>query len=580
MKKTARKYISFALILAVLAISGCASTTESTSIPTANDEVNPKQLLLSALDSFYTPEQNFLSGAYRMTGDIAYSEDALSESTCYRVSPVLDIDIDSEGFTGTLDISAGDEALKTEAVLTENVYYLKIDGINDTYVMLDGIPEAAAPEADIKDALGRIASIFDISLRENTENADETLFSVRDDSCVVKNEGFENVTVVTVTLGKDELSSADESKAEITAYYKDGKAVALKTACEFELDGSQIKYVVETTENGKGILFEKLTEYERDNDSKEDGPKKSHRRFSYTESAPGRGTGFFATYDLAVKNGEETQTSNTIPFTVTTDSNGKCTVVTDDISYNGVSGLPYSYTVEFKKTESGYEVGYYSKTLIELSSVSYSSAIEAELRFEKIEKANIQKPAETISDGEKIQAITEQFGNAYPEIARAIGYQVDSSENKSIIHIVDGASEYTIYPESRNGIYVTEFVIDEDYIVLEDGRRIPFIYTDMAPLDEESNRYSAVINKRNYILYEYTDFDGTTVQVLECTDTIEGFMHISTVTYTPELGTGKLTMGFVFENTNDEYTLTFPDGFTEARTILYNEENGEYYFAE
>lgn len=146
------------------------------------------------------------------------------------------------------------------------------------------------------------------------------------------------------------------------------------------------------------------------------------------------------------------------------------------------------------------------------------------------------------------------------------------------IEVADGYGTYVIDEAQRNGFFLSTFTMETEEIVLADGRRIPLNYSEFA-YDEETKTHQAVINSRNYRLSEYTDYEGVLCQSLECIDEIDGYAITASVLYYPELEYGNITMGFVIEkNENGEYKFTYPDGHSETRKVLFDEELGMYYF--
>ncbi len=226
-----------------------------------------------------------------------------------------------------------------------------------------------------------------------------------------------------------------------------------------------------------------------------------------------------------------------------------------------------------------------SESLHGSSSESISRATESQ----QVSETEAAQNGDTAADPEESSEPSESewFSSDIP-VESDEAYESEASEfcepnddeglNETNIEVADGYGTYVIDEAQRNGFYLSTFTMETEEIVLADGRRIPLNYSEFA-YDEETKTHQAVINGRNYRLSEYTDYEGVLCQSLECIDEIDGYAITASVLYYPELEYGNITMGFVIEkNENGEYKFTYPDGHSETRKVLFDEELGMYYF--
>lgn len=162
-----------------------------------------------------------------------------------------------------------------------------------------------------------------------------------------------------------------------------------------------------------------------------------------------------------------------------------------------------------------------------------------------------------------------------------------SSENKSI-QIISAGGTYE-FGEDGTGSYSVEFdAVEYDErgiaLTLTDGRNMNLNYSEVV-YDETDKIYKTEINDITFWIEEsYTQESNNFYQVFQCIEPIDKFKGkvISTIiiTYYPELEHGRINMTFLYETQGDEYTIYYPDGGIVTRRISFDEEKGEYYFAE
>ena len=140
-------------------------------------------------------------------------------------------------------------------------------------------------------------------------------------------------------------------------------------------------------------------------------------------------------------------------------------------------------------------------------------------------------------------------------------------------------AEYFIRSDMQAGYYSTTYTTEGDTILFSDGRTLPMTYSEYV-YSEEKGVYETVINGRNYALFEYVDTDGSMVQCLQCVDIFEGYEYTSFLLYHPEIGSGEISLGFVYTENDGEYTLTYLDGYVETIKVIYNNEEERYETAE
>lgn len=170
------------------------------------------------------------------------------------------------------------------------------------------------------------------------------------------------------------------------------------------------------------------------------------------------------------------------------------------------------------------------------------------------------------------------FGELYeksPAFCEKIGLRDKTLNPDDVIEITDGYGKYIFYLSENFGSYSTTYTMDTDSAKFADGRTLPFTY-EIITRNEETGEYTALINGMTFHFGEYTDSNGKLCQVLECTDTIENYPETAILYYYPELEHGEIKMGFVFKADGDAYTMTFIDGHTETKTLVYDEVLGEY----
>lgn len=192
---------------------------------------------------------------------------------------------------------------------------------------------------------------------------------------------------------------------------------------------------------------------------------------------------------------------------------------------------------------------------------SYESATDAE------ESSESESSAESESEGES-EGLHESL----------VSDEIDPGEVTGFFAYAENA-EYLIRSDMQAGYYKTTYTTEGDQIVFADGRTLPMTYTDYV-YNEEKGIYEAVINGRNYVLFEYVDTDGSMVQCLQCVDSIEGYEYTSFLRYYPEIASGEIYLGFVYTEKDNEYTLTYLDGYVETVTIIFNVAEGRCEIAE
>ena len=156
----------------------------------------------------------------------------------------------------------------------------------------------------------------------------------------------------------------------------------------------------------------------------------------------------------------------------------------------------------------------------------------------------------------------------------------ENSSHASEIRCADELCEYIFSLETGYGIYKTTYKIENETILLADGRTLPMHYSEYN-YNEQSDIYEAVINGRKYRLHEFTDEEGRLCQMLyDCEEGCEKPDH-TTLCYYPELEYGEIKLAFEIESVEEDciYTFKFNDGYTATVSIVYDEENGEYHFA-
>ncbi len=165
----------------------------------------------------------------------------------------------------------------------------------------------------------------------------------------------------------------------------------------------------------------------------------------------------------------------------------------------------------------------------------------------------------------------------------------ETSEPDGFKVITDTAS-YEFYSESSTGNYHTEFHSAKSSensitITLLDGRVMDLNYTEIV-FDEKDQIYRTTINELDFKVSEFHDSANTLCQVFECIEPIENLGDFDgkvdstiTVKYKPELERGEIDMSFLYETDGDKVTIRYPDGKELTKTVKYNEETEEYYFA-
>lgn len=155
-----------------------------------------------------------------------------------------------------------------------------------------------------------------------------------------------------------------------------------------------------------------------------------------------------------------------------------------------------------------------------------------------------------------------------------------TDDNGESFMVVTEHGTYSFFSEEKRGSYKAEFntVTDEDTqklnLLLTDGRTVELNYGDIV-YDEEEMIYKTEINGFTFWIEEFNDGQGRLCQALECIELTERTIF---VLYYPELDHGTLEIYFDFEAEGDTYTLNYADGNSSVKTILFDEESGEYYF--
>ncbi len=184
-------------------------------------------------------------------------------------------------------------------------------------------------------------------------------------------------------------------------------------------------------------------------------------------------------------------------------------------------------------------------------------------------ESSIEESTSSVASSE-VESADESSQDATSETSNAV----------SEIRCADELCEYIFSLETGYGIYKTTYKIDGETILLADGRTLPMHYSEYN-YNEQSDSYETIINGRKYRLNEFTDEEGRLCQMLyDCEEGCEMPDH-TTLCYYPELEFGEIKLAFEIVSVEEDciYTFKFNDGYTATVTIIYNEENGEYFFA-
>ena len=184
----------------------------------------------------------------------------------------------------------------------------------------------------------------------------------------------------------------------------------------------------------------------------------------------------------------------------------------------------------------------------------------------------------------------ESIASANSDVSSQAESSVDTSDSDSFKVITETAA-YEFRPETKTGKYYTTFHSAKKgqnsiSITLQDGREMKLNYTEIS-FDENEQIHYTKINDLDFEISEHHDDGNNLVQVFECIEPMENISNFEgrvdytiTVTYKPEMESGEINMSFLYESDGEIYQIRYPDGRELTKTVKYNEDTKEYYFAE
>ena len=584
MKKRIFTPLTSILLLVTLLLCGC----DSESIPGGDDnsgataeEINAKQMALQGMHQFLPDNQGVLSAdSLFIAGEIAYEGGYGDEKSEIKLTPSVHYGKNSGLYKAEIALEACGEKAIFEINGNESQAFLSVDGVTEKPFALHSLLEGMG----YMDMLGTSEYTDTFTalelITQGIINSNASLFTVTKGNASLLNNELENVTLYQAVFTEADLKAENADitpkSAEIKAIYEGEKAKGIFLSGTAVKDGKEIEFTAELGEKGYNFLLRTESD---------DSIEGIYSAQTVTEIAihgsENSGECVITNGYITDFDGEKGEYTTTYTFELTTAEN-KTSALLRNIEYN------------FGGTETNQEIPYHVEFSLETAENAvildmvlessfpadeYTEAItdNYDIRFtlSPAEEFTVDIPDDYTEGEDEFDAVISALAEKYPLISE----MMNPNSEAEIIDAYSGEDTvYTIFPDDGNGIYSTSFTLRGDFIVLADGRTIPFIYETLVPAEEEGE-YTTVINGRNYRIYEYVDFDDMRVQVLECTDEIEGYPEASVITYKPDLGEGIIDLGFVFEQTDDVYTITYPDGKQETVKIIYDED-AEQYIAE
>ena len=287
---------------------------------------------------------------------------------------------------------------------------------------------------------------------------------------------------------------------------------------------------------------------------------------------------YYATAEMTT-----TETAFTIDFNYGRGDNGEYLFGIDKIKTT-IMGIEVTIDADIKYTikpiENGMEIVVHSETTM----MGMTETKDISLVITGIDAFEVEAPAEFDDIWDVEDDVSISLYQSTPIIAEFLGFvnpdDLWDDIFSDFIVIEDDYNRYSLDLTEQTGSYYSEFsatTLDDGngmgVLTLTDGRviNVPF---GNASWDDNKEYGSVTIDGTEFEMYNMPagEYNEEFIALSNQNATV-------TINYYPQTQNGDIYVDFSFISNGDTYMFSYPNGIVE-KTILQDEETGEYYFAE